>query len=465
MDLYKLLRRRAKILFDKIGSEKFKNGLLQALPFWVASLITGLAAVAYSKIFSLAEKGTHFIFGHSPFLFFIITPVCFVLSWWVVKRFAYFARGSGIPQVMAAIEISSPNSDKSLRPLLSIKIILVKVCSSIIMVFGGGAIGREGPTIQIAGSVFYKINQWLPAWWPKISKKNMIMTGAATGLAAAFNTPLGGIVFAVEELTKTHMNYFKTALFSAVIIAGLTAQAFLGPYLYLGYPDVSNLSGFVFIPVIGVAVLTGLSASLVSKGMLKLLRWKKTFKSTYKHLIYLIISAIIVVVLAVFVNVGIFGSGKDFIANILFTHQKYTTWNVAVLRIFGPLISFTSGAAGGIFAPALCAGAGIGSMISGWFHMSDTNTNLLVLSGMVGFLTGVTRTPFTSSILVLEMTDRHNVVFFLIIAGMMASLAAYVIDKHSLYDHLREEYIHDLRFDKITENEMVGKLKVQPVLT
>ena len=81
------------------------------------------------------------------------------------------------------------------------------------MVVGGGVIGREGPTIQIAGSVFRKINQWLPEWWPKISKKNMIMTGAAAGLAAAFNTPLGGIVFAVEELTKTHISYFKTAIF------------------------------------------------------------------------------------------------------------------------------------------------------------------------------------------------------------------------------------------------------------
>jgi len=465
MDLHKRLKRRAKILFDRIGSEKFKNGLLQALPFWVASLLTGLVAVAYSKIFSLAEKGTHVIFTHSPYLFFIITPVCFILSWWVVKRFSTYARGSGIPQVMAAIELSSPNSDKQLKPLLGLRIILIKVCSSIIMVFGGGAIGREGPTIQIAGSVFYKINQWLPAWWPKISKKNMIMTGAAAGLAAAFNTPLGGIVFAVEELTKTHMNYFKTALFSAVIIAGLTAQGFLGPYLYFGYPDVSNLSRFVFIPVLGIAVLTGMMGSVLSKAMLKLLRWKKTFKNTYKHMVYLIVSAVILVILAVFVNVSTFGSGKDFIANILFTNQKYTSWDVSLLRMFGPLLSFTSGAAGGVFAPALCAGAGLGSMVSGWFHMTPTNTNLIVLSGMVGFLTGVTRTPFTSAILVLEMTDRHNVIFFLILAGMIASLAAYIIDKHSLYDHLREEYIHDLRLDKRIRDESPEKVGDQPVLT
>jgi len=444
MKLFIVLRQRLKVLFDRIGSERFKNGLLQALPFWTASLITGLAAVAYSKLFALAEKGTQFIFQRNNYLFFVITPVCFIVAWWLVKRFSTYARGSGIPQVMAAIELSSANSDEKIKPLLSIKIMLIKVCSSIVMVFGGGAIGREGPTIQIAGSVFFKINQWLPAWWPKISRINMIMAGAAAGLAAAFNTPLGGIVFAVEELTKTHMNYFKTALFSAVIIAGLTAQGFLGPYLYFGYPDVSNLSRFMFVPVIIIAILTGLMGSLVSKLMLIILRWKKTFQRTYKHIIYLVVSGMLLATLAVFINVNAFGSGKDFIAHILFTNQKYTGLNVSLLRIAGPLLSFTSGAAGGIFAPSLSAGAGLGSLLASWFHLSATNTNLLVLAGMVGFLTGVTRTPFTSAILVLEMTDRHNVIFFLILAGMIASMAAYLIDKHSLYDHLRVEYVRSL---------------------
>jgi len=86
----------------------------------------------------------------------------------------------------------------------------------------------------------------------------------------------------------------------------------------------------------------------------------------------------------------------------------------------------------------------LGSVLASWFHLSDTNTNLLVLAGMVRFLTGVTRTPFTSAILVLEMTDRHNVIFFLILAGMIAGMAAYIIDKHSLYDHLRVEYVRSL---------------------
>ena len=131
------------------------------------------------------------------------------------------------------------------------------------MILGGGLIGKEGPTIQIAGTIFRKINEWLPSWWPKISKRNMIMTGAAAGLAAAFNTPLGGIVFAVEELTKTHISYFKTALFTAVIIAGLTAQGLLGPYLYLGYPNVTHLSKFIFFPLMLVAIVSGLLGCLL----------------------------------------------------------------------------------------------------------------------------------------------------------------------------------------------------------
>jgi H+/Cl- antiporter ClcA len=90
----------------------------------------------------------------------------------------------------------------------------------------------------------------------------------------------------------------------------------------------------------------------------------------------------------------------------------------------------------------LSSGASIGSTISGWMNMGPTDTNILILSGMVAFLTGVTRTPFTSAILVLEMTDRHNVIFHLMLAGMISSLVSMMVDKHSLYDHLKYQYMH-----------------------
>jgi H+/Cl- antiporter ClcA len=438
------IRRAMKRAFDRIRNEKLKHNLLQAIPFWVASLATGLLAVLYTRLFALAEKGTAYIVHWHLWLLFVLCPLCFVTAWWLVRQFSPYARGSGIPQVMAAIELANPKYNDKVDKLLSLRIIFIKIASSLVMALGGGIIGREGPTIQIAGSVFRKINQWLPSWWPKISKRNMIMTGAAAGLAAAFNTPLGGIVFAVEELTKTHISYFKTALFTAVIIAGLTAQGFLGPYLYLGYPDVSHLSASIFVGVAIVAILCGLGGSLMATGILKIFRWKAGFRLTRQHVLYAGGCALVIAALAYFVNLQILGSGKELMTTVLFTHDKHMSWYMPFLRIFGSIFSFTTGAAGGVFAPALSTGASVGALCSEWMHLSPTNTNLLILSGMVGFLTGVTRTPFTSAILVLEMTDRHNVIFHLMLAGMLASLAAMVVDKHSFYDHLKYQYMHEL---------------------
>jgi H+/Cl- antiporter ClcA len=447
MGLFNRIRRRLKKVFDNLKNERLKNNLLQAFPFWIASLVTGLVAVLYARLFVYAEKGTSFIIDHHSWWLFIITPACFLTAWWVVVRYAPYARGSGIPQVMASIELATPKYNRKVDRLLSIRIIIVKVFSSLIMVLGGGVVGREGPTIQIAGSVFRKIHSWLPSWWPKISKKNMIMTGAAAGLAAAFNTPLGGIVFAVEELTKTHINYFKTAIFTAVIIAGLTAQEFLGPYLYLGYPDVSHLVPYVFFIVLLVAIIAGLGGSVMAKIIFALLKWKTGFNSKWYHVLYILVCALILAGIACFFDQGILGSGKNLMTRTLFSPDKTSSWYTGAFRIAGPVLSFTTGSAGGVFAPSLSAGAGIGSVLSGWLHLSDSNTNLVILAGMVGFLTGVTRSPFTSAILVLEMTDRHNVIFHLMLAAMAASLVAYLVDRHSLYERLKVQYIHDLHHE------------------
>jgi H+/Cl- antiporter ClcA len=128
---------------------------------------------------------------------------------------------------------------------------------------------------------------------------------------------------------------------------------------------------------------------------------------------------------------------------VLFTPEKYLPWYAPAVRIFGSIFSYSTGAAGGVFAPALASGASIGSVLSSWMHLSDSDTNLLILSGMVGFLTGVTRTPFTSAILVLEMTDRHSLIFYLMLAGMLAGLVSTLVDQHSFYDHLKMQYLKE----------------------
>ena len=138
---------------------------------------------------------------------------------------------------------------------------------------------------------------------------------------------------------------------------------------------------------------------------------------------------------------------------VLFTDSKHASWDTALLRILGPIICFNTGAAGGVFAPSLAAGAAIGSSLSSMFDLMGANANILILGGMVGFLTGVTRTPFTSAILVLEMTDRHSVIFHLMIAAVIANMAALIIDKHSFYEKLKKGYLEDALADELPAKE------------
>ena len=452
--LARYTRFRLKKAFDSIQNEHLKHNLLQAIPFWVGSFLTGIAAVMYAKLFQWGEDLMLWIVTWQRWSIFILAPVCFVASWWLVKRFAPYAKGSGIPQVMASIDLADPRGRHKLKYLLSYKIIVVKVLSSIILVIGGGAIGREGPTIQIAGSVFRFVYQLLPKWWPKISIKNMIMTGAAAGLSAAFNTPMGGVVFAVEELAKIHLNYFKTALFTAVIIAGLTAQWLAGSYLYLGYPKTDGIGMKIIFPVILVALVCGLLSSYLSTVMLRINAWKnKRLKTDSQQVAFLLGLALIIATLAFFFSHEILGSGKSIMERVLFSKDKTEAWYVPLFRMIGPALSFTSGGAGGIFAPALSAGASFGAFFSGIMDLQPNETNVVILAGMVAFLTGITRAPFTSAILVLEMTDRHSLIFYLMLAGMASSLISIFNSKHSLYDSLKMIYLRELE-DKMPKRRL-----------
>lgn len=425
-----------------VASYRIRESVIQAIPFWIASLITGLLSVGYTKLFNLSESFLHQCLQWNKAFIFLLAPVNFIFAWYVVKQFAPNARGSGIPQVMATIDLPANAHDRGVRKLLGFRIIIIKILSSILMVFGGGAIGREGPTIQIAGSVFYIVHKWIPATWSKLSKKSYYITGAAAGLAAAFNTPLGGIVFAIEELARIHVSFFRSALFSAVIIAGLTAQGMLGPYLYLGYPEVRGLTNFIFLAVIVVAGVAGIFGALMSKAILKFINWQKTFNN-WKRLVSIIAISLAMAAIAYFADYNILGSGKDLMNRVLFTADKHVSILTVFSRVVGPILSFNTGAAGGVFAPSLSAGASIGACFSDLFHLSASDCNILTLAGMVGFLTGVTRTPFTSAILVLEMTDRHSVVFHLMLAALISNITAMVVDEHSFYEYLKHSYIEE----------------------
>jgi H+/Cl- antiporter ClcA len=355
----------------------------------------------------------------------------------LVRWIAPEAGGSGIPQVLAANDLNQKHHRSFVNRILSLKVTVVKIVSSLVCLIGGGAIGREGPTVQISASIFQFFRRFSRKIHPTHDAQPWIVAGAAAGLASAFNTPLGGLVYAIEELGVTHFQKLRIHLFSAVIIAGLVSQWLHGNYLYLGFPQL-NSAGFSFLPMaIMVGVASGLLGAVFGK-ILSYLVQKTAMIKKVSMAMLLALGCGVVLSGLTFLDQRAAGSGKEVIMDLLF-HGQTAGLMLVLLRFVSTLATYVSGVAGGIFAPSLAIGAALGSAMAQIFH--DPNGNLMMMLGMIGFLTGVTRTPFTSFVLVLEMTDRHSAIFPMMLAAIGASATAHFIDPRSFYEIMRERFV------------------------
>lgn len=402
------------------------------IPFIALGLVSGIVCCLYAMLFTYIEGVSLRVLESSPLLLVALSPLLMTASVWMIRRHAPGASGSGIPQVIVCLDKKYGFLADS---YLGLKTAVIKILSSAIALFSGAAIGREGPSLQISAALGFAASRWAEKARIKIKSEQLIIAGAASGLAAAFNTPIGGIVYAVEELTLDHIRSYKTVLLMSVLIAGFTAQLILGNYLYLGDPSLaSGTSARVLFMVGCVGVVTGWLGSLFSAALLKLTAWRKRL-SAGAH--YALAAATAVVLGGFFYYHGSHAlfSGKESIHQALFT-SSHAELQEFIFRFISPLISSMTGIAGGIFAPALSAGATFGAFVADW--TDPTLRTLLSLAGMIGFLTGVTRTPITSFVLVLEMTDRHSAVFPMMLAAVFSSLGAHLLGDHSFYEAMAE---------------------------
>jgi H+/Cl- antiporter ClcA len=415
-----------------------KPSRLQTLAFWATAFTAGMVCVSYAGIFKKAEGFYRSIAETHPDAVWVLTPLGLLGAWALIAFLSPEAGGSGIPQVLAANDLDYKKNGPWVDRLLSAKMVLVKIASSLVAALGGCVTGREGPTIQVSTGIFHIVGRVFRRFFPNTDSSSWIVAGAAAGLASAFNTPLGGIVFAIEEMS-VHFKRFKTSLFIAIIVAGLVSQWLLGSYLYLGYPDLGTVSFSILPLALFTGIATGLAGALYGKTLKRLLTWRKDLVDKKSMALLALLCGTALASFA-FLNREASGSGLEVINAILFKGVK-AGWELSVLRILGSLLFYISGAAGGIFAPSLAAGACLASWIA---DLSGTaSANLLVLSGMAGFLTGVTRTPFTAFVLVLEMTDHHGVIFPLMLASIAADLAAKRLDPDSFYEWSRGLYMPD----------------------
>lgn len=399
----------------------------------LVAVVAGICAYLYAELISLAQSFYYFLFQGHPYLLFLACPGLFLAATWLVVKFAPEAKGSGIPQVLQAIEENpDPKPGAVVTPLVSIKTAAFKVLSSVVGILGGASIGREGPTVQVASSLFAFMARHAKRYFGSLDFQSYLTAGASAGISAAFNTPLAGITFALEEIGEHSFAQFKRAVMLAVIVGGITAQAIGGNYLYFGHPTIENFSSSIYLICGVIGVLGGLFGGFFSM----ILTRPRMVILPSKWWARALVCGILVSLLNLLTHADTAGSGYDVTKRFMDTPG--TTLPVLLFpeKFLTTVFSYLSGMAGGIFSPCLSVGSGMGYTIAQVFHIP--NLRVCALIGMVAFFSGVVQAPLTSVIIVMEMTDQSMMIVPFMVAAFLAHGIGHLLMPVPLYHRLAE---------------------------
>jgi H+/Cl- antiporter ClcA len=396
---------------------------------WLARLVVlayaaaaGLSVVAFNELCELAQHGFAAVLALAPWTPLVWTTACTAVVVWLTRRFAPGAAGSGIPQVMAALDPALP---PAARPgLASLRLSLAKALLTAGSLLGGLASGREGPSVQIAAGVMQHARRWLPPH-PGISEHGLLVAGGAAGIAAAFNAPLAGVMFAIEELARTLEQRSSGLIIAAIVLAGLMGVSFFGNATYFGTIDVPSLHYGLWWPalllVLACGGLGGVFARLLHASITgssdRLGRWRAAHPVAFAGACGLAAG-----VIGIASHGATFGSGYGYTRALLEGHLDVPLLYVT-LRVVATWLAVWSGVPGGIFAPCLAIGAGVGHDIAALTGTSADAAALIAL-GMAAFLAAVTQAPLTAFIIVMEMVGGHAMVLSLMAAALGASLVS-----------------------------------------
>ena len=422
----------------------FRNKKLRsnAVNYWhrgwawlIGPMLVGLVAVGLAYSSEEAARFNNWLSNGRPLVPFLLLPAAFAALSWLCVRFFPGAQGSGIPQAIAAME-----GEERVPPrgLLSLRIMFGKVLMTVGGLAAGASIGREGPTVQIGASIMHAFYGRGPLQGEQ-QRRTLILAGGAAGIAAAFNTPLAGIMFAIEELSSHHVFKANSSTLITVVMSGLVSLSLLGNYTYFGSTGAALdwRSGALAIFICGVA--GGLAGGLFSRLLIK---WRSllparlaAFVQSHPHA-WAAMCGLGVALLGLATDGMVFGTGYAPTRSIL-EESGALPAAFGGAKFAATLLSSASGIAGGIFAPSLAVGAGLGDNIASLLP-SLAPHSAVVLLVMAAYLSGVTRAPLTSFIIMMEMTDSHQMLMPLMATALIASAASKKVCATPLYHTLAE---------------------------
>jgi H+/Cl- antiporter ClcA len=334
------------------------------LIFWFGAIVVGITAAGYAFIADFTQKLFTGFVEYNTYLPLIFSPLVFALGAWLTAHYCPGAVGSGIPQAIAARNLHHPDERQY---LLGAQNIAGKILFTALGLLGGASIGREGPTVQIGAAILY-----LGAKIGKVSEemtRSLILAGAAAGVAAAFNTPLAGIVFAIEEMAREFEHRYSGVVLTAIVLAGASSLSLLGNYTYFGIADGDFSVGRDWFAILIVGAVGGLFGGLFARILIDGgPRLFAVLMSRKLHHTALIagLCGLIIAALGIATHGATYGSGYE--QAKAFLHGDSTgSWAYTVSKFLATIVSGLSGLPGGIFSPSLSVGAGFGASMAPWF--------------------------------------------------------------------------------------------------
>jgi len=435
---------------EQMPRRQFFKGMTRRFPrrwlifgYWRRTMIfilgAGLIGIA-SAGFAVAADWAQAIFQGlrhiSPAAAFLLSCLGFVIASVSTARLFPNARGSGIPQVIAARRYT----DLATRHgLIGAGVTGWKIALTIVGLLCGASIGREGPTVQVGACIMFLLGHYAGLRRPQ----GLVLAGAAAGIAAAFNTPLAGIMFAIEEMAKSYEKRVSGLIIAAVVVAGAVSVTLLGNYKYFGSTSIAVgfMPAMIYAVICGI--FCGLAGSLFSFLLLGIGRLYRRL-THLKWLPYAFPAAcgLVVAITGAITHGYANGTGYEQTKLALESGQTLPFW-YGLLKLASTVASSASGLPGGLFAPSLSVGAGLGALISTvplGLHLGPDELRAVMLLAMAAYFAAVVQSPLTAFVIVTEMTVSNALLVPLLTATFIGAGVSAALTREPLYHALSKQF-------------------------
>lgn len=406
----------------------------------IAAGIVGLVAY-YFAYMGRASEGMHdVLIENYAWVLYLLPAIGLTVITLLRVTLFLGTEGTGIPQTIAALGVKK-EIDRT--KMLSMRILVGKIILTTFGLFSGASMGREGPTVQAGACIMFYCRKII-AFPQHIVQRGLILAGGAAGIAAAFNAPIAGIVFSIEEISRSFDKRNLGIIICVVMAACLVCIGFYGDYWFYGEVEspMATWQEWIFVPLIASAM--GLGGGLFSLFIISV--YPKISKMMLRRPIVLPMSIGLLIGFIGWLSAGqTLGTGFVETQNMLI-HGEEMNWYYGLLRMTATALTLLSGIPGGLFDPTLSAGAGFGQWFTSVVHNFDwastVDANLIMMIAMACFFAAVVQSPITAVVIMVEMTDALHATLPMFVGALIAYMISTRICTSSIYVSLANDYFN-----------------------